>query len=94
MANRGLISYGSNVKEVTTQVKEGSADCGVVYGTDAFSAKLKPLDQATKEMCGQVIYPAAVMKNSKNQEAAKAFLKYLQSADAMQIFEEVGFSKV
>ena len=94
LANRGLISYGSNVKEVTTQVKEGSADCGVVYGTDAFSAKLKPLDQATKEMCGQVIYPAAVMKNSKNQEAAKAFLKYLQSADAMQIFEEVGFSKV
>ena len=94
MANSGVISYGSNVKEVTTQVKEGSADCGVVYATDAFSAKLQPLDQATKEMCGQVIYPAAVLKNSKNQEEAKAFLKYLQGEEAMQIFAKVGFSKV
>ena len=34
------------------------------------------------------------LKGTGNQEAAKAFLKYLQSADAMQIFEEVGFSKV
>lgn len=94
LANSGVISYGSNVKEVTTQVKEGSADCGVVYATDAFSAKLQPLDQATKEMCGQVIYPAAVLKNSKNQEEAKAFLKYLQGEEAMQIFAKVGFSKV
>lgn len=94
LADRGLISYGSNVKEVTTQVKEGSVDCGVVYGTDAFSAGLKPLDQATADMCGQVIYPAAVMKNSKNQEAAKAFLAYLQGDEAMKVFEGVGFSKV
>jgi len=94
LANQGLISYGSNVKEVTTQVKEASGDCGVIYGTDAYSAKLKTVGQATKEMCGQVIYPAAVLKKSKNPEAAKAFLKYLQGADAMKIFEGVGFSKV
>ena len=40
------------------------------------------------------IDPAAVLKKSKNPEAAKAFLKYLQGADAMKIFEGVGFSKV
>ena len=94
IASAGNITYGSNVKEVTTQVLEGSDDCGVVYATDAFSAKLKPVDQATKEMCGQVIYPAAVLKNSKQQDAAKDFLKFLQSDEAMKVFESVGFSRV
>lgn len=94
IANAGNITYGSNVKEVTTQVIQGSADAGVVYATDAFSANLKPLDQATKEMCGQVIYPAAVMKNSKNQDAAKEFLNYLKGDEAMKVFESVGFSPV
>ena len=94
LANAGHISYGSNVKEVTTQVKEGSADCGVIYATDAFSAGLKPLDQATKAMCGQAIYPAAVLKDSKHVAAAKDFLQYLQSDAAMKVFEHVGFSPV
>ena len=93
LAKAGLITYGSNVKEVTTQVKEASVDCGVVYGTDAFSAGLEVVDTATKEMCGQVIYPAAVMKNSAHVEAAKAFLDYLTGDEAMKVFEGVGFSK-
>lgn len=93
VAEQGRITYGSNVKEVTTQVKEGSADCGVIYGTDAYSAGLKPVDEATKDMCGQVVYPAAVLKNSANPEAAKAFLQYLRSDKAMAVFESVGFSK-
>ena len=93
LARAGLITYGSNVKEVTTQVKEASVDCGVVYGTDAFSAGLEVVDTATKEMCGQVIYPAAVMKNSAHVEAAKAFLDYLTGDEAMKVFEGVGFSK-
>lgn len=93
LAKRGLLSYGSNVKEVTTQVVEASGDCGVVYATDAYSAKLQTVGSATKEMCGQVIYPIAVMKKSTEQDAAKAFIKYLQSDDAMKVFVEVGFSK-
>ena len=52
LANAGKITYGSNVKEVTTQVVEGSVDCGVVYCTDAFSAGLEVVDSATAEMCG------------------------------------------
>ena len=93
LARAGLITYGSNVKEVTTQVKEASVDCGVVYGTDAFSAGLEVVDTAAKEMCGQVIYPAAVMKNSAHVEAARAFLDYLTGDEAMKVFEGVGFSK-
>ena len=94
LANEGLITYGSNVKEVTTQVKEGSVDCGVIYCTDAFSAELKVVDSATEEMCGQVIYPAAVLKNAPNHDAAQAFLDYLTTAEAMAVFETVGFSPV
>ena len=94
LAKGGVITYGTNVKEVTTQVTEASVDCGVVYCTDAFSAGLTPVDYATKEMCGQVIYPAAVLNISKNHEAAKEFLAYLQTEDAMKVFEAVGFAPV
>ncbi len=85
------LTYGNNVKEVTTQVSEAAVDCGIIYATDAFSAGLKVVDSATAEMCGQVIYPAAVLKGEK-EEAAQAFLDYLQTADAMSVFESVGFS--
>ena len=92
LANAGCITYGTNVKEVTTQVSEGSVDCGVIYCTDAFSAGLTIADYATSEMCGQIIYPAAVLKTARNPDAAKAFLEYLTGDEAMAVFEAVGFS--
>ena len=92
LAAAGKITYGSNVKEVTTQVKEGSVDCGVVYCTDATSAGLTILDTATKDMCGQIIYPAAVMKNSANADAAKAFLDYVATGAGKDILSKYGFS--
>ena len=88
------LTYGSNVKEVTTQVSEGAVDCGVIYATDAFSAGLTVVDAATAEMCGQVIYPAAVMKNSQHPGEAKEFLDFLSADAAMACFEKVGFSPV
>ena len=94
LANAGEITYGSNVKEVATQIKEGSVDCGVIYCTDAFSEGLEIADYATAEMCGQVIYPAAVLKTSEHQEAAQAFLDYLSTDEAMAVFESVGFAPV
>ena len=92
LAAAGVITYGSNVKEVTIQVSEASVDAGVVYCTDAYSAGLTPVDEATKEMCGQVIYPAAVMKNALHAEAAKEFLAYLRTDKAATVFESVGFT--
>ena len=92
LAAAGVITYGSNVKEVTTQITEASVDAGVVYCTDAYSAGLPPVDEATKKMCGQVIYPAAVLKAAPNAEAAKEFLAYLQTDRAATVFEGVGFT--
>ena len=94
LAAAGSITYGSNVKEVTTQVSEATVDCGIIYQTDAFSAGLTVVDTATAEMCGQIIYPTAVMNVSKNVEAAKAFLEFLTTDAADAVFENVGFTPV
>ncbi len=93
VANAGCLTYGTNVKEVTTQVSQQSVDCGIIYATDAYSAGLTVVDTATSEMTGgRVIYPAAVLSVSKNQDAAKAFLDYLKSDEAMAVFASVGFA--
>jgi molybdate transport system substrate-binding protein len=89
----GKITYGSNVKEVTTQVSEASADAGIIYATDAFSAGLTVVDEATTDLCKQVIYPAAVLNISEHPEEAQAFLDYLKTDACMEVFEEVGFTK-
>ena len=75
-----------------TQVSEAAADAGIIYATDAFSAGLTVVDQAEGDLCKQVIYPAAVLNISKNPEAAKEFLAYLQTDTCMQVFEAVGFT--
>lgn len=94
LAGAGKISYGSNVKEVATQISEGSVDCGVIYCTDAYSAGLTVSDYATADMCGQVVYPASVLKTSEHQEEGQLFLDYLQTDSCMKIFQKVGFSPV
>ena len=92
LAASGVLTYGSNVKEVTTQVSEGTVDCGVIYATDAFSAGLAVADEAKAEMCGQVIYPAAVLKDAAHPEEAAAFLAFLSTPEARAVFESVGFT--
>ena len=88
----GCITYGSNVKEVTTAVTEATADCGVIYATDAASAGLTPVAAATAEMCGQVIYPASVLAGAPAAEQAQAFLDSLRTAESAAVFEAVGFT--
>ena len=83
------LTYGANVKEVTTAVSEG---CGIIYASDAYSAKLTVAATDTADMCGQVIYPAAILSGSTNQDAAAAFLKYLQGSEASAEFEKVLFT--
>ena len=91
----GKVTYASNVSEVANQVKEGAVDCGIIYATDAFTYELNVMDQATADMCDQVIYPAAVMKSGTEEakDAAQAFLDYLHTdADAIAVLEGVGFT--
>ena len=98
LEDAGKVTYASNVSEVATQVKEGAVDCGIIYATDAFTYELNVVDQATAEMCDQVIYPAAVMKcggSEASQAAAQAFLDYLHTdADSIAVLEGVGFTVI
>jgi molybdate transport system substrate-binding protein len=92
LADAGVLTYGSNVKEVTAQVVEAAVDCGIIYATDACSANLTVVDTATADMCGRVIYPAAVLNISEHPAEAQAFLDYLKTAEAGAVFEAVGFT--
>ncbi|MCI6843455.1 MAG: molybdate ABC transporter substrate-binding protein [Coriobacteriaceae bacterium] len=92
LAGAGCITYGTNVKEVTSQVFEAAVDCGVIYKTDATSANLTMVDEATEEMCGRVVYPAAAIKNAPQPELAASFLDFLKTKDAGDCFEKVGFT--
>ncbi len=94
LADKGVLTYGSNVKEVTSQISEGTVDCGVIYQTDAYSAGLTVTDTAAQEMCGRVIYPAAVLKNSAHADEARAFLAYLQTEKSAEVFSGVGFTPI
>lgn len=90
---QGKITYGSNVKEVTTQVKEGTVDAGIIYATDAKSSNIKIVDIATNDMCREVIYPVAILKATKHKDEAIDFLSYLKSDSAMNVFASVGFTR-
>lgn len=94
LAREGCITYASNVKEITTQVQEAVVDCGVVYQTDAHAAGLSVVDTASPEMCGQVIYPVAVIKSSLVPDAAQDFLEYLTGDEADAVFSQVGFTPI
>lgn len=88
----GKLSYGSNVKEVTTQVSESMVDCGIVYQTDAKTAKLNIVDTATDKMCGRVIYPACVISTSTNINESKRFLEFLKFDECSNVFKKYGFT--
>ena len=91
----GKVTYASNVTEVANQVKEGAVGCGIIYATDAYTYELTVVDEATADMCSQVIYPAAVMKSGTEEarDAAQAFLDYLHTDEsAIAILENVGFT--
>ena len=94
LAASGVITYGSNVKEIATQISESTVDCGIIYQTDAFSAGLTVVDTADADMCGQVMYPAAVLNTSRNVETAQDFLSFLTSDGADTVFAAVGFTPV
>ncbi len=85
--------YAKDVKEVLTWVETGNVDAGVVYGTDAkTSKKVKVVALASDDLYKTpVVYPAAVIKTSKNVDDTKSFLKFLSSDKAKEVFKAYGF---
>ena len=90
------VSFGTNVTEVLNQVAVASADAGIVYATDAASMadQVQVVAEAPEgSLAKKVIYPVAVVKNTANEEAAKNFVEFLKTDEAMKVFESYGFTK-
>lgn len=86
------VTYGKDVTEVLTWIATGNADAGVVYATDAkSSADVKVIAEAPEGSVSKAIYPVAVIKDSKLPDAARAFVEYLSSEEAIGVFEKYGF---
>ena len=88
------LSLGTDVTAVLNQVAQGSADCGIVYATDAKSTDdVKVVCEAPDDaLKTPVIYPVAMIKDAKDADAAQAFLDFLQTKEAKDIFVEYGFT--
>jgi molybdate transport system substrate-binding protein len=88
------VSQGTNVTEVLNWVAEGSADVGIVYATDAATTdKVKILAEAPEgSLASKVIYPVGVLSRSEEPEAARLFVDFLQSAEALAVFSSYGFT--
>ncbi|MEU0400558.1 molybdate ABC transporter substrate-binding protein [Streptomyces sp. NPDC006197] len=88
------VSQEPNVRAVLSKVELGEADAGLVYKTDAESAKGK-VDAVEIPDAQNAIakYPAATLKDSKNAEAAAAFVAWLSSPEGQKILQEAGFQK-
>lgn len=87
-------SLGTNVTEVLNWVAEGSADAGIVYATDAAANdKVTVIAKAPKDALAEpVLYPAGIVTASTKKEAAQLFLEFLQSKEALEVFEKYGFT--
>lgn len=86
-------SLGTNVTEVLNWVAEGSAEVGIVYATDAATSdKVEVITSAPEgSLEKKVIYPVGVVTASEKQEEARLFISFLQTEQAMKIFEKYGF---
>ena len=88
------LSLGTDVTAVLNQVAQGSADCGIVYATDAKSTDdVKVVCEAPEDaLKTPVIYPVAALKNSTDSKATQAFMDFLQTQEAKDVFVDYGFT--
>lgn len=95
-ATKEKASLGTNVTEVLNWVAEGSAQAGIVYGTDAIdNNKVEVVaDAPAGSLKNPVVYPAGMIRNSANQDAARAFLEFLKSTKAQIVFSNHGFKAI
>lgn len=84
-----------DVRQVLTYVETGNVDAGLVYRTDAAtSTVVKIVAVAPAGSNKPIVYPMAVIKSTKYQKQTEEFAKFLQSDDAVKIFEKYGFKVI
>ncbi len=84
---------GKDVRQVLTYVESGNADAGLVYATDALvSRRVRVVATAPESTHDPIVYPVAVIKGSRNEEASRKFVEFLSSPTAQAIFVKNGFT--
>jgi len=88
----GKLVLGKDVRQVLSYVETGNADAGLVYATDAQSStKVRVAETVPDGLHDAIVYPMAVVKGTRNEQAARAFAEYLRSAEAAAVFTKYGF---
>jgi molybdate transport system substrate-binding protein len=91
-AVQGKLVLAKDVRQVLTYVETGNANAGIVYATDArLSDKVRVVATAPESSHAPVVYPVAVLKNSRNIAAARAFIQFLEGGRANEVFAGLGF---
>lgn len=86
------VVYTKDVRQVLTYTETENVDAGMVYKTDALvSDKVNVVATADYAMHAPIIYPVGVLKASKHGQEAEDFYHFLQSDEAMDVFEKYGF---
>jgi molybdate transport system substrate-binding protein len=82
-----------NVRQALDYVARGEVDAGLVYATDAAIMAGKVSVAAEIPTTTPVLYPIAVVKDTRNRALADAFLKLLGTDQAQAVFKKYGFSQ-
>lgn len=86
------LAQADNVRAALALVAQGEAPLGIVYKTDAFAEpKVKIIARFPEDTHPPIIYPAAILKEAAAPDAAKAFLAFLGTPEAGEIFSKHGF---
>jgi molybdate transport system substrate-binding protein len=89
---RSKIIYAKNVRQVLSYVETGNVNAGFVYLSDAkTSKKIRLVEVFPKNYHTPIVYPIAVLKDSKNPKIAKEFSQFLFNHSAKKVFNKYGF---
>ncbi len=84
--------FAKDVRQVLAYIESGNVDAGIVYATDAkISNQVKVVANAPENTHKSIVYPVAVIKLTRNPEAAKEFVQFLFSNPATDLFKKYGF---
>jgi molybdate transport system substrate-binding protein len=85
--------YAEDVRQVLDYVMRSEVDAGIVYSSDALSGgnRIKTVTRAPDDSHDPILYPIAVVKDSRNGDAAQKFIDLVMSPEGQDILVKYGF---
>ncbi|MFC4101775.1 molybdate ABC transporter substrate-binding protein [Paenibacillus xanthanilyticus] len=84
--------FAKDVRQALTYAETGNADAALVYATDAATSQLSVVAlRVDGSLHSPIVYPAALLAESEHPDEAAMFYRFLQSAEAQELFASFGF---